>query len=342
MISAIKEGHLTRLQEKSEPIQEETSLVVKLEACGICGSDLGNIFGDSSKPTEKIGHEISGTIVSKGKSVNNFDVGDRVFVHHHASCEECYFCKHGNQTMCEKFVDSLVPCGLSEKFLVPAWILKKGTIIKIPDSMTFEEAAMIEPLACCIRALKKISISKNDSVVIFGAGSIGAMQGMLGKFFGMKQIYFIDPNESRLKFIENNNIGTPLRYGTKENQKIILEQTDNRGTDLAVIATSNMGSIKDASNLVRKGGKILLFGEPNQDSKIDLDFSMIYSNEISIISTYAASKDNVEQAFDLINKKLINVQQLITHQYPLSELNQALEQAKSGNNSMKVIIRPDQ
>jgi len=339
MISAIKEGHLTQLKEKSDPIDEDGSLLVKLEACGICGSDLGNIFGNSSKPTEKIGHEISGTIVRKGKNVYNFDEGDRVFVHHHASCDECYFCKHGNQTMCEKFVDSLEPCGLSEKFLVPAWILKKGIIIKIPDSMTFEEAAMIEPLACCVRAWKKILVSKNDSVVIFGAGPIGAMYGMLGKFFGMKQIYFIDPNESRLNFIEKNNLGMPLQHTSEQIQKIILEQTNNRGVDLAIIATANMTAIRNASDLVRKGGKILLFGEPDKDSKIDLDFSRFYLNEISIISTYAASKDDVEQAFDLINKKLVNVEQLITHQYPLNELNQALRQAQSGNNSMKVIIR---
>lgn len=341
MISASKEGHLTKLKEKSEPINEDTSLTVKLEACGICGSDLGNIFGDSTKPTEKIGHEISGTIVSKGQNVNNFEVGDRVFVHHHASCDECYFCKHGNQTMCEKFVDSLEPCGLSEKFLVPTWILKKDAILKIPDSMTFEEAALIEPLACCVRALKKISFSDNDSVLIFGAGSIGAMHGMLAKFFGMKQIYFIDPNETKLDFIEKNNIGIPLRFSGEQTQKLILGQTNNRGVDLAIIATSNMTIIKDATNLVRKGGTILLFGEPNKDAKIDLDFSTVYSKEISIIPTYAASMNDVKQAFDLINKKQINVEQLITHQFPLSELNQALQQAQSGVNSMKVIIRPD-
>lgn len=341
MKSAIKEGTITELKEKSDPIEKETSLVVKLEACGICGSDLGNIFGNSAKPTEKIGHEISGTIIGKGKNVNDFDVGDRVFVHHHASCEECYFCKHGNYTMCEKFVDSLEPCGLSEKFLVPSWILKKGTIIKIPDSMTFEEAAMIEPLACCFRALQKISASNNDSVVIFGAGSIGAMHGMLAKFFGVKKIFFIDPNESRLDFIEKNNIGIPLRFNNKENKQVILDQTDNRGTDLAIIATSNMNTIKKAADLLRKGGKVLLFGEPNKDCTIEIDFSRIYSKEISIIPTYAASKNDVEQAFDLINKKLVNVEQLITHQYPLSQLNQALQQAKSGNNSMKIVIRPD-
>lgn len=342
MISAIKEGQRAKLKENSDPIDEDTSLVVKLEACGICGSDLGNITGNSSKPTEKIGHEISGTIIGKGKRVHNFQVGDRVFVHHHASCNECYFCRHGNQTMCEKFVDSLEPCGLSEKFLVPAWILKKGTILKIPDSMTFEEAAMIEPLACCVRALKKISVSNNDSMVIFGAGSIGAMHGMLGKYFGMRQIYFIDPNDSRLNFIEKNNIGIPLRFNSQQIQKMILDQTNNRGVDLAIIATSNMETIKNACNLVRKGGKILLFGEPKNDSKILLDFSTIYSKEISIISTYAASTNDVTKAFDLINKKLVNVEQLITHQFPISALSHALEQAQSGKNSMKIVIRPDQ
>ncbi|MDC0928233.1 alcohol dehydrogenase catalytic domain-containing protein, partial [Nitrosopumilus sp.] len=156
-----------------EEICNEKEIIIKLKACGICGSDIGNIFQTSSKPTNKIGHEISGVISEVGKKIKDHKVGDRVIINHHCPCEKCYFCLHGNETMCEKFTEQIEPCGLAEKFKISNWIIEKKGIFKIPEKMSYNEATMIEPLACCLRSWNKIGIQKRDSVMIFGFGLIG-------------------------------------------------------------------------------------------------------------------------------------------------------------------------
>ena len=293
-----------------EPQCGNGDVLVKMESCGICGSDLGNIFGNSCRPSTKLGHEIAGTIVEKGSQVDDFNIGDRVFVHHHTPCNDCHYCKHGNQTMCEKFVECLEPCGLAEKFLIPQWNIKLGSITKIPNTMSFEEASLIEPLACCIRSWKKCSFSTNDSVVIFGVGPIGVMHAMLAKHYGFGKIFCVEPSEFRRNFCKEHDIGITIKGDNTDVCKKICMQANH--VDLVIIATSQMTVFHSAIKILRKGGTILLFGEPNEECKLKIDFNEICSKEISIIPSYAASNEDVKRSFDLINKKLINVRQLIT------------------------------
>ena len=130
-----------------QPTIADGDILIQMHACGICGSDLEKVFGKYSQPSMRLGHEPSGIIVDVGSQVSEFKKGDRVFVHHHVPCYSCHFCLHGNETMCKKYSETnLAPCGLAENFIVPEWNVKHGGVIKIPDSMSFDEAAMIEPL----------------------------------------------------------------------------------------------------------------------------------------------------------------------------------------------------
>lgn len=319
-----------------EPTCGDDDVLIKMKSCGICGSDLGNIFGDSCRPSSKLGHEVAGVIVKKGNKVKEFNLDDRVFVHHHSPCNNCHYCKHGNQTMCENYVECLEPCGMSEKFLVPKWNIKHESLIKIPDTMSFEEASLIEPLACCIRAWKKISFSKNDSVLVFGVGPIGVMHAMLAKYYGFGRIFCVDTNEFRLNFCKEANIGITLKGNESNISEKIRTYTDN--LDLIIIATSQTEVFYDAINLVRKGGTILLFGEPDKDCKLKTEVSKIYSKEISIIPSYAASTDEIRESFEIINNKSINIKQLITHKVPIQYIIKALNYARTGDGVMKVII----
>ena len=321
----------------SSPRLSDGDILIKLKVCGVCGSDIGNIFGISSKRSAKIGHEISGIIHKVGRNTKDFTVGDRVFVHHHTSCMECHFCIHGNYTMCERYVDSLIPCGLAEEFIVPKWNVEHGSLLKIPDSITFEEAAMIEPLACCIRAWKKISIQKEDSIIIFGVGPIGTMHVMLGKIFELKKIFCIDPNEFRLNF--SKKLGTITASKINKNfRNHIFKNTKNRGVDLIIIATSSLSIINESVDLIRKGGTILLFGEPPNNCILKINFSKIYSKEISLIPTYAASNQDIKSAFEMINKKSIDVAKLITHKFSINNSVTALNFVKNKTQLMKAII----
>ena len=329
-------------------------ILVQMRACGICGSDVETVFGKYGQPSMRLGHEPAGIITQVGSEVSNFRVGDRVFTHHHVECgsDDCHECSHGNETMCKKYYESnLEPCGLADEYIVPKWNVKHGGVIKIPDSMSFAEAAMIEPLACCIRAWSRVNRKKNDSVAILGVGPTGIMHTMLAKYHGFGKIFCLDLNEFRLDFVKKIEIKGLL--GVKLNEDFnpttinpentnaleqIKSETADQGVDVVIVATSSLNALKDAVSFVRKGGTIVMFGVPSKGASVELDMSEIYSKGITIVNSYAASDADTKVAFEKISSREINVSQLITHKYNLQECQQAFVHAKSGDNAMKIII----
>jgi len=315
-------------------------ILVKMGACGICGSDVEKVFGKYGQPSMRLGHEPAGTIIEVGSEISNFSVGDRVFTHHHVACysDDCHECNHGNETMCKKYYESnLEPCGLADEYIVPEWNVKHGGVLKIPDSMSFEDAAMIEPLACCIRAWNKFTHKNNDSIAVLGIGPTGIMHALLAKIYGFEKIFCLDFNEFRLDFAKKFEAIT-INSGNTNALEQIKSETANQGVDVVIVATSSLNALKDAVNFVRKGGTIVMFGVPSKGAIIDLDMSEIYSKGITIVNSYAASDFDTKEALKKISNKQINVSQLITHRYNLEECQDAFVHAKSGDNAMKIII----
>jgi len=315
-------------------------ILVKMRACGICGSDVEKVFGKYGQPSMRLGHEPAGTIMEVGSEISNFSVGDRVFTHHHVACysDDCHECNHGNETMCKKYYESnLEPCGLADEYVVPEWNVKHGGVLKIPDSMSFEDAAMIEPLACCIRAWNKFTHKNNDSIAVLGIGPTGIMHALLAKIYGFEKIFCLDFNEFRLDFAKKFE-AIAINSGNTNALEQIKSETANQGVDVVIVATSSLNALKDAVNFVRKGGTIVMFGVPSKGAIIDLDMSEIYSKGITIVNSYAASDFDTKEALEKISNKQINVSQLITHKYNLQECQEAFVHAKSGDNAMKIII----
>jgi len=315
-------------------------ILVKMRACGICGSDVEKVFGKYGQPSMRLGHEPAGIITQIGSEISNFSVGDRVFTHHHVACysDDCHECSRGNETMCKRYYESnLEPCGLADEYVVPEWNVKHGGVIKIPASMSFEEAAMIEPLACCIRAWNKFKHHKNDSVAILGVGPTGIMHVLLAKLYGFGKVFCLDLNDFRLNFAKKFET-TTIHSGNTNALEQIKSETANQGVDIVIVSTSSLNALKDAVNFVRKGGIIVMFGVPSKGANVDLDMSEIYSKGVTIVNSYAASDVDTIHALDLISNKQIDVSQLITHKYNLQECQQAFVHAKSGDNAMKIII----
>ena len=338
-------------------------ILVKMYACGICGSDVEKVFGKYGQPSMRLGHEPAGIITQIGTAlktpphflndptnagrVRHIDgrmqkwyVGDRVFAHHHVACysNDCHECSHGNETMCKKYYESnLEPCGLADEFVVPEWNIMHGGLIRLPPNVSFEEAAMIEPLACCIRAWSKFTHKKNDSVAILGVGPTGIMHALLAKLYGLGKVFCLDLNEFRLDFAKKFDTIT-INSGNTNALEQIKSETTNQGVDVVIVATSSLNALKDAINFVRKGGIIVMFGVPSKGAKVDLDMSEVYSKGITIVNSYAASDFDTKEALEKISSKQIDVSQLITHKYNLQECQQAFVHAKSGDNAMKIII----
>jgi L-iditol 2-dehydrogenase len=297
------------------------------------------VFGQYGQPSMRLGHEPAGIVLDVGDDVSEFKKGDRVFTHHHVSCYNCHLCNHGNETMCKKYSETnLSPCGLSEEYVVPAWNVSHGGVLKISDSLSFEEAAMIEPLACCIRSWKKYSYREGDSTAIFGVGPTGMMHVMLAHVKKFSKIFCFDVNDFRLNFAKKFNITESINSMDENRKQKILENTDGLGVDVAIVATSSLKALGDAIDMVRKGGTVMMFGVPSKGAMIDLDMSKIYSKEITLVTSYAASETDTKDALDLIESSKIDVKKLITHTYPINDTQKAFEHAKSGDNAMKIII----
>ena len=337
----VKSDSNIEIKNMIKPLLGPDDILVKMHACGICGSDVEKVFGEYGQASMKLGHEPAGTITEIGSEILDFSVGDRVFTHHHVACysDNCHECNHGNETMCKKYYESnLEPCGLADEYVVPGWNVKHGGVLKIPDNMSFEEAAMIEPLACCIRSWNKFTHKTNDSVAILGVGPTGIMHVLLAKFYGLEEVFCLDLNDYRLDFAQKlETITIHAVYPTAS--EIIKSNLQHPfGVDIVIVATSNLKALQDAVTFVRKGGTIVMFGVPSKGATVELDMSKVYSKSITIVNSYAASDMDTRDALEKISSKQINVTQLITHKYKLDECQKAFEHAKSGENAMKIII----
>lgn len=324
--------------ESPPPVPGPGDVLVRMRACGICGSDLEKVYGEYGQPSMRLGHEPAGTVIAVGSRVDRFVEGDRVFTHHHVPCYSCYLCQHGNETRCPEYSRSnLSPCGLAQEYVVPAWNVERGGIIKLPDSMSFREAAMIEPLACCVRAWSRCRYREGDSVAIFGMGSTGMMHAMLAMYHGFSGIFCIDVNRFRMDFAQRLGVSDIIPAGNGVASRI-KHNTEGRGADLAVVATGNVSALESAISSVRYGGMVMLFGVPSPGTTMNLDVDDMFSREINICGSYAASDMDTKEAMRLIRDGDVDAGRLVTHSYDISESQKAFDHARSGDGSVKIII----
>jgi len=337
--ASVKESSIISVDDVEIPHLRSGDILVQMEACGICGSDLEKVFGHYGQSSMRLGHEPAGMVLDVGSGVTEFKKGDRVFTHHHVPCYDCHLCSHGNETMCPKYYETnLSPCGLSENYVVPAWNVSHGGVLKISDKTSFEEAAMIEPLACCVRAWTKFQYKKGDSAAVFGVGPTGMMHVMLAHAKNFSKIFCFDVNDFRLDFAKKFNITESIHSMDEKRKQKILDNTDGRGVDVAIVATSSLKALEDAIEMVRKGGSVMMFGVPSKGAIINLDMSIVYSKEITLVTSYAASDKDTDEALNLIESSQIDVKQLITHTYSINDSQKAFDHAHTGENAMKIII----
>ncbi|AWR97513.1 alcohol dehydrogenase catalytic domain-containing protein [Acidianus sulfidivorans JP7] len=324
------------LKELPIPKLQGGDVLVKMKACGLCGTDVEKICGQYTASQPILGHEPAGIIAES--TVDWLKEGDRVFAHHHVPCYECYYCKKGSPTMCPYYrKTNLDPGGFSEYFRVPAWNVKRGGILKLPDSVSFEEASFIEPLATVIRGQRRVSIDKDDYVLVVGAGPMGLLHVLLSKVNRAGKVFVSDVSDFRNEYsikIGANEALNPKNVNVVDEVKKL---TDGRGVDVSIIASGAPSAILTGLNAVRKGGRVLLFGVPYKGTILNYDISDLLNNEISIISSNAAVEEDTKEALKLIYEKKIDVMKLVTHKFKLEEFNEAVRIAKEGK-TIKAII----
>jgi L-iditol 2-dehydrogenase len=243
--------------------------------------------------------------------------------------------------MCPAYQTSNIsPCGLAERFLVPEWNVSRGGLIKLPDNVSFDEASLVEPFACCIRAWNKCNFHKGDDIAVLGAGPAGLMHVLLAQAFGAGRIFVLDINDFRLKFAKKYGVDA---FNSLEHDLAskIKSETGGRGVDICVVATGSTKALLQSFDLTRKGGKIMLFGVPPKGSQMSYDMSKLYSSEHSLIPSYAASEIETNQALRLISEKRVDMASLITHRFDIKNAAEAVKCAHEARDAMKVIVTTD-
>jgi L-iditol 2-dehydrogenase len=324
----------------------ENEMLVRVHTCGICGTDLKKIEHGLVPPPRIFGHEIAGTAVRVGQGVKKFRNGDRVALHHHIPCRHCFFCRKKIYSQCEFYrrtgtTAGFEPAGggFAEYVRVMDWIVEEGSI-QIPDGVSFEEASFLEPLNTCLRALEAASLEPDEVVVIFGQGPVGLlmMQAALSR---NACVIGLDLLELRLEISRNLGALHALNPRKDDVSAVIGKLTENRGADLAIVATADLQAIGAAMNLVRRGGRVMLFAQTVPGELIPVDASLICMEEKRLIGSYSASVDLQSVAADLIFKRKVKVADLISHRLPLDLLSEGIRLASHpSDDSLKVVIQP--
>ncbi|MFH1692529.1 MAG: alcohol dehydrogenase catalytic domain-containing protein [Candidatus Omnitrophota bacterium] len=313
-----------RMIEVPKPEIGAGELLVKIVASGICGTDIMEWYRIKKGP-RILGHEITGDIVESKSS--KYHVGQRVFVSHHVACGECKYCLEGNHSACDTLhKGNYDPGGYAEFVRIPSINVEKGVYV-LPQDMTYEAGTFIEPLACVVRGQRVIGVKKGQVVLVLGCGVSGLMNIALAKIKGAK-VVAVDIDPYRLQKAKE--------FGADE--VIDAKKDYDLKADRVIIATGAMSAVKQAFRCIDKKGMILLFAIPSQN--IELPTVDFWRNELSLISSYGAAGDDLDEALALIKNKRIDIETMITHKLPLEKIQEGFHIVANAKESLKVVLLP--
>ena len=325
-----------RIKKINKPKISDKEILVEMKACGVCGTDVMEWYRQKSSP-KVLGHEMSGRVVEVGKKVTKFKRDDRVFVSHHVPCFNCHYCNNQNHSACDLLhTGNFYPGGFSEFIRIPEKNVTFGTFV-LPEKMSFDEASMIEPMACAVAGQKCIQIEKRNTVLVLGSGISGLTHIQLAKNIGAKVIA-TDISQYRLK--QAKYFGAEYTFNANElTIDKIKEINDGCLVDQIIICTGSELAVKNSFSYIDKKGKILFFAVSSQE--ISLPSVELWRNEISLFFSYGATTYDIEETMNLYKKERINFKDMITHRFPLSKIIEGFQMVEEANKSIKVVVNPD-
>ncbi|MCG2775845.1 MAG: zinc-dependent dehydrogenase [Desulfobacterales bacterium] len=324
-----------RIEEAPTPKPGPEEILVKIISCGICGSDIVEWYRLPRAPLVQ-GHEIGGEVVEVGGSVKNFRPGDRVFVAPKVPCMECYYCKNEHYPVCSNIKDRM-PGGFAEYVLVPESLVENGTYL-LPNNVTCDQSTFIEPLACVVRAQRLAGVKNDQTVMVIGCGMSGLLHIKLAKAKKCR-IIATDINEKRLEFAKK--IGADFTINAKEDVPERLIAENRKKADVVILCSSAISAVEQAWKCVDKGGVMVFFAVPGPDKVVTIPINYFWTKEIRIITSYYCGPPDIVDAIKLIESGEIEVDDMITHKLPLKDTVKGFQLVMDGNESLKVIIKPN-
>lgn len=323
-------------------------VLVRTRACGICGTDLKKIHSGSHSAPRIFGHEMAGEIAAVGADVRGWRVGDRVMAFHHIPCGTCYYCTKKTFAQCDTY--KRVGCtagfepsggGFAEYFRVMDWIVKNG-MIRVPDDVPFEQAAWIEPVNTCFKAIKNLHLQTDETVLVIGQGPIGILLASLAQRAGAT-VLTSDLYPSRHAVAAQFGLHHAIHAGEEDVLASVKIQTQGRGADVVVVAVPGNGLIRAAMDIARPGGRVVLFAA-TQRSEVSIDPADVCMDEKSLMGSYSSSVDFQDEVSQLVlggYRNGYDLTRLISHRFPLEQAAEAIAFASEPKaDSMKIMIQP--
>lgn len=333
-----------RVETRPEPTAGPGDLVLRVLACGTCGTDV-KVFrhGHAHISLPRIiGHEVAGEIVEVGDGVDGFQVGERVQIIAAVPCGSCFQCRRGRQTVCEELesIGYQYDGGFAELIRVPAKVLAVDGVNRIPDGLSAAEAAVTEPLACVLNGQELVSVGSGDTVVVVGAGPIGCLHVRLARARGASRVILVDVNPTRLELAGRVGADALVDGSAGDPVKAILDLTDGRGADVVITAAASKAAQEQAPLMTMPRGRISLFGGlPRDDPVIRSDSNVIHYRELIVAGSYGSAPRHNREALRLIASGAVPVADLITHRRPLDQVADAIDIVARGEG-IKVVIEP--
>ena len=347
----MKAGVVTGLEQievKEVPIPriDANGVLVKVQACAVCGSDL-RIFRSGNNRVKFpaiIGHEISGEVVEVGKNVTKLEIGDRVAIGADVPCGECRFCEAGIGNNCQinYAMGYQFQGGFAQYIPLNKTVMNYGPVHKIPDQMSYEEAALAEPLGCVLNALELAPVQLGDTVVVIGAGAIGCMMSNVIKQMGASKLILVQRSKPRLEMAKKIVNGDVFVCSSEENAiKAVMRETDGLGADVVITSNPSPEAQADALLMAKNRARISFFGGlPKTEENVTLNTNVIHYKELMITGAHGAMPIHHLKAIELIASGMIDVKPFISKTFPLDEIKEAIAYAES-REGMRVVVKPN-
>ena len=322
-------------------------ILVRVETCGICHTDLKKIEHDLLPPPRVYGHETAGTVVRIGDEVTRFAEGDRVCLFHHIPCLDCFYCEHQDYAQCPKYKKVGVTAGFepagggfAQYVRVMDWIVQRG-VVRVPDPVSFERASFVEPVNTCLKALDKLSVQGDETILILGQGPIGLLFTALARRLGVRSVCATDFLESRMEMAERLGADHVWNGAQSDWMDQMRRLTAGRGADIVIVAASAPGIVTEAITASRPGARIMLFAQTAPDEVFELRGADLCAADRTLLGSYSASLDLQEKSAEIVWSEDFPVEELISHRLPLDDLYEGIKLARKPRaGSLKLMVYP--
>ena len=333
-----------RVEDRPEPVPTDDNLIVEVRLCAICGTDLklATVGNPRCIPPRIIGHEMVGHVIRAGSSVQGFSPGDRITLATTIACGDCPYCRLGLGNVCPNArpISYNIDGAFAERMAVPPEALVLGNVIKVPDRVSDEEAALSEPLSCAINAQELAGVKKNDTVLVIGGGPLGALHAELAKANGARNSLIVQRSEPRLSLLRRIEGITVIDGAHEDPLAVVKELTGQIGADVVIVCAPTRQAHEDSLKYVRKGGTVSLFASlARGSSEMTIDSRVVHYGELKLIGSSDSRAEHVSKAVRLMSEKQVALGPIVTHRLPLANILEGLELMKN-KQSLKVVISP--